>query len=523
MPNFTPDQLNAVLNRGFKGEPFPIVPVVVNRVSDPTPYYQAVSTPQNLLNLGTCSDISSGLYVIDQDLWSTDEITTEDYYNTFNSINCTVTGSFVEIKYMHDFNTQLPPRTGNSFTDEVHLGPTTLKKMGNVYLTFVYSNYDNRLHFAICYEMLVNISVIPVDPIATNVIEFISDTTWGDNLPWLYLYEQGDPDWYDVESQVPDLPEGGGGGGFYRPSDTIGFSGLPSLDILSFGIVHMYKLGSTDAQGLSAFLWSDSFYDNIIKNWQSPFDNIISLAFVPLNAEIPVTSGTISIGNVSTGVTSAKISSSLIEKDFGSINFKELYCNFADYAPYTKLKIYLPMVGVRDINPDDYMDGRCYLKCYIDIFTGTCVYQLLSQRHGRQHVVDHYQGSIRTEIPITGRNFIDAYKAVINSAASIASGNVTGTMSSLLDIKPTYQKSGSVSGSAARLSVKVPYVFFDTPQLRQGTNFRQLHGYVSNTHQKLGDCTGFVSVKYIDLSGLNAPEAVKDSILNKLYKGIHIH
>ena len=50
----------------------------------------------------------------------------------------------------------------------------------------------------------------------------------------------------------------------------------------------------------------------------------------------------------------------LYEKDFGQINLQELYRNFADYAPYTKLRIYLPGAGVRELNPDDYMDVEGY-------------------------------------------------------------------------------------------------------------------------------------------------------------------
>ena len=557
MASFTPDELNIIFSRGFEGTTGPLIPTKVDRQSYwGIPYYKPQEVPQMVLEIGDVDAFCAGSISFTRDIWFS-TVTVNAPYDPYNGAKGIRVRVFAEggqgrvnIKYLDADGNVLPAVNYDGYLQKESVG---LRYFGNVYLSLCYNTYQNEMLFGMVVDLLQDMNASML--VTLLPVVWVNGTQWTDNQPWVYWMRQNTSGYYDPEEEVPGLGEGGGGGGWYRNSDTVGFSGLPSLDVLAFGFVSMYQLTAGEMTSLATYLWSDNFIENIKKAWQDPFQNIINVSFVPLNNELTGASGTIKIGNCSSGITGNKLSKSLYEKDFGSINLKELYCNFADYAPFTKLRIYLPGAGVRDINPDDYMDGSIHLKAYIDLFSGTCVYQLLSQRHGRTHVVDHYEANIMTQIPITGRNFIDAYKSVINGVATIASGAVTGqalavpykkagarkraqreaaiqnnaidtavdTGNNLLNIKPSYEKTGSVSGSAMRLSVQTPYIFFDTPQLRQASNFRQLHGYTSNLYARLGDCTGYVSVKYIDLKGINAPDEVKERILSSLTNGIHIH
>lgn len=556
MASFTPDELNIIYSRGFEGSPGPLRPTNADRMTYyGIPYLKLQDVPQNIMHIGDVNSFVAGSITFTKDLWiSSVTATSEDAYNGAKSIRVSVDGDgtfgHVNIRYLDEDGNVLP---GVNYDGYFAKTVSDLLYAGDVYLTLCYDTRDSEILFGMgCLGVYNKNTGILIN---TLPVQLVNGTQWTPNQPWVYWMQQNTSGWYDPEQEVPEMTEGGGGGGWFRDSDTVGFSGLPSLDVLSFGFVGMYQLSTAQMASLSTFLWSSNFIDNILKAWQDPFQNIINVAFVPLNAELTGAASDIKIGNLSSGVSATKLSKSLYEKDFGSINLKELYGNFADYAPFTKLQIYLPGAGVKQINPDDYMDGSIHLKAFIDIFSGTCVYQLLSQRHGRQHVVDHYEANIMTQIPITGRNFIDAYKSVINGIATVTSGAVTGSAlavpltkataaqnamrsasavnnaidtaaggtSSLLNLKPSYEKSGSISGSAMRLSVQTPYIFFDTPQLRQAKEFKHLHGYKSNIYAKLGDCTGFVSVQYMDISGINAPDNIKQKILDSLYKGVHIH
>ena len=558
MASFTPDELNMIFNRGFEGTTGPLVPITVSRHTDQwgLSYIKCDDVPQPIVDIGEVNDFVAGSIIFTKDFWYS-AVTADAPYNPYDgavgirvSVNGDGTYGHVNIRYLDSNGNVLPQVNYDGyFAKQI----SDHRYSGHVWLALTYYTRDSEMLFSMVCTECRNSNTGQL--VTTLPAQLVNGTQWTPNQPWVYWYQQNTSGYYDPEEEVPELGEGGGGGGWYRNSDTVGFSGLPSLDILSFGFMGMYQLTTLQMSQLSAYLWSDNFIENIKKAWQDPFQNIINVSFIPLNAELTGTSGNIKIGNLDSGISATKLSKSLYEKDFGSINLKELYCNFADYAPFTKLRIYLPGAGIRDINPDDYMDGSIHLKAFIDIFSGTCVYQLLSQRHGRTHVVDHYEANILTQIPITGRNFIDAYKSVINGVATVASGAVTGQAlavplakatgaqeamrgasglnnaintvaggtSSLLNLKPTYEKTGSVSGSAMRLSVQTPYIFFDTPQLRQASNFRQLHGYKSNVYARLGDCTGFVSVNYIDLKGINAPDVIKQRIYDSLINGVHIH
>ena len=532
---FTNDEIKIITERGFEGVEFPIICTPVNRVRPSgatTGYFYVAELPtQNIIFLGSYAGfIASPQTIPVTKLWASPVtyVQSGKALNGANNIRYSMSpigtneGQLIMIYYYAD-DTLLN-------ISEFYISVTTSMRVGNfnispdepIYLNFVYNNYDGTIYPCITCSY---ISTLVGDTSRyDNVCILGSRRSFQDtNQPWEGWIHQSNSEWYSIESQVPETTEGGGGGGFYRPSDTIGFSGLPLLDIVNFGFVSLYKMGEQNMRDLANYLWSDNFFDNIVKNWQSPFDNIISIGFVPLNTELGGASTEIKIGNINTGVTGIKLSNSMIEKDFGRINFKEIYNNFADYAPFTRLKIYMPSIGVKDLNPDDYMDGAMHLMCYIDCLSGTCVYQLKSIRHGREHVVDCYTGNVLTPIPITGRNFIDAYKSVINGLSSVASGNLGGVLNAELNfLKPTYEKTGSVSGASTRYSVHTPYVFFDTPQFRQPKYFREQHGYVSHQTKRLGDCTGYNEILYIDIDDLTAIDSEKNEILSLLKSGVYV-
>lgn len=561
MASFTPEQINIILNRGFQGADGypPLIPVNSHKIYfDGISFYEYDTAPQRIYNIGDIVEWSSGNIHKSAIFWvSAVTAESEDYYN--NSVEIAVTigddgngRGTIRIQFADKDDN---PNISNY---ETTVAPTFLNGSflysGNCYLCLAFVN--GELLFTVSHELITALKYTPVRVVTAHGFTPVSPTRWVTNQPFLYWMEQNNSDFYDSESQVPPISEGGGGGGFYRSSDSDWFSPLPTLNILSYGFISQYKLSQNAAISLSNYLWSDDFIDNIKKAWQSPFENIISLAIVPLNMELPTTSSNIKIGNIDSGIPSDKLTINLIKKNFGYINLKEMYNNFADYAPFTRLNLYLPAVGIKTVNPDDYMDGELHLEANIDTFSGTIVYQLGSVRHGKKHIVDHYEGSIVTQIPITGANFIDMYKNIISGIATVTSGAMmgsalavpltkgasaaskamhtatqanniinTGTSVSngILNIKPTYEKTGSVSGSAMRLSMQTPYLFFDTPQLKQSENFRQLHGYVSNQYEQLKNCKGFTSIKYIDIQNIDLTDDEKSELEDILTSGVYIN
>ena len=393
-------------------------------------------------------------------------------------------------------------------------------------------------HFGISYIMARYMS-FPHDPedikiLSERMVHLGNQGTGIPNEPFYSWYNKNrNSGWYDTSQQNPPLLPDGGGGSFMRPTDQMGEPALPTFDIAHSDFLRLYSLTEAQFTELADYLWDPNFANSIAKNQASPFENIVACYLTPLVAELSSTAATIQIGNQNTGVSAAKISDTILRKDFGRVSFDEIYHSFADYSGFTKLQIYLPYIGKRELNPDNYMakkGGKLHLVYHIDAFTGSCVAHLISEKNGVEILVDSYNGNCNCQVPINGANYATMYQSQLNGLATMVSGVVSGNGGSLVGglnnimfAKPSYEKSGTLTGSYGRFAAKTPYVFFDTPLMKEADSFRHLHGYKSDLNVRLGDCTGFVSVKYIDLNNFTASDTIKERILTKLQQGVYIN
>ena len=322
---------------------------------------------------------------------------------------------------------------------------------------------------------------------------------------------------------TPTGGSGGGGGTYSRPDETIDIPGLPSINLADLGICSIYHVTPTECANFSAYLWTPGgFFDDIIKNMASPMENVISLQLVP---SIPFNevSAQILIGNTSSGVTGHKLLTTFYAIDCGSINVTEYYNNFADYD--TQIQIYLPFIGIRDINVNDCMAGYIKVVYHVDVFSGSCVAFIQTQvKNGAWHVIASYNGSISCSIPLSGANYMGVFNGVLGAVGGVMSGNLLGATSSLMNAKPEYQRSGNIGSMNGILGIRYPYLIFSTPQIFTASTFRQNRGYMSNLSGKLSSFSGFVSCDpdKLDLTGLNLMDEEMEMLYNILSEGIYI-
>lgn len=370
------------------------------------------------------------------------------------------------------------------------------------------------------------------------------------------------------ESIMPD--EGGGaptgdadgGGGLYDyPFGAIEVPNLPQYSVCDTGMIGLYNVTPSQMYQLSDKLWSQNFFDNIIKNFQSPMDNIISLHVVPFNI-FGGTSQNIHIGNYDTEIPSNLLSSSYYEIDCGTINLTGAYKTFADYAPFTQISCYLPMIGVVDIPPDDIQNGAINIKYHIDVFSGACVAFISAYIRGQWTVVQQHQGDMITQYPVTGADYTNYFagrigaltKAVtagallasipatggatapitggmlaqlgagsavgVAGAGAMGAGAVTGAMTA----KPQYQRTGSMTSAGGLMGVQTPYLIISKPNYIQASNFRQTKGYVSNLTCTIGDESGYLSatVNNAMLTGIECTDTEKQLIASALAEGVYV-
>lgn len=321
---------------------------------------------------------------------------------------------------------------------------------------------------------------------------------------------------------TPTGGTGGGGGTYSRPDETVSIPNLPSINIADLGMCSIYHVTTQQVADFSAYLWSmNGFFDDIIKNQSSPMENVISLSMIP-TISFNEAGAEIIIGNTASGVQGYKLMTTFYEVDCGSINVTEYYNNFADYR--TEIQIFLPFIGLRDIPVNDCMKGKIKVVYHVDVFTGQCLAFIQTYTGNAWHVTASYNGSIACQIPLSGANFMSVYNSVLSAVGSAVSGNALGVASSLMNVKPEYQRSGNIGSTAGLMGIRYPYLIFTTPQIFTPATFKQDNGYIANISGKLSSFSGYVQVdtSKLDLNGLVITEAERDLLYTLLDQGIYV-
>ena len=551
MSEFNLDELEILSQRGFKPAPgYNPVKIVKSHNISYTGYglyntQTADTAPPVLLDLGLYGNAIQGDVNGVYDCWFADQDAGNDGSPAgAKGIRATVTNPTIDGSLRVQIYVQFINEAGIALsggectiTSDVsimggHLIPLSAS---NCYLTVTYREdiTPNRLMFGLKYYGYGQSSIPPYEYhlYTPNAVLQGVEGTYVPNEPWYHwYYVLKNDNWYDPESAAKESTTGGGGGALFRDCDYVGIPALPSLDICNSNFVSLYQVSDAALSALGIWMWDPSWESSLIKNVTDPMQNIISFSAIPLSSELSVVADTIQIGNKKSAISANKLTASLIQKDMGTIDITEMGKAFYDYSPFTKLQIYLPYIGKRELNPDDYMNGKIHLVYQIDCYTGQCIAHLQAIKNGKTYVVDSYNGNVLAQYPLTGANYLSAYQASINGLMTMMSGAMSGSPASVLggamDVvtaKPTYEKSGTLTGASGRYGVKTPYVFFDTPQMIEAQNYRLLHGYPSNTYEKLSDCKGFTQIKYIDVSGIELTDAEKQELISLLESGVYIN
>lgn len=308
----------------------------------------------------------------------------------------------------------------------------------------------------------------------------------------------------------------------------------PNLGIASCGLITVYTPTLVQLQSLASFLWSGAFDpDTWKKVFNDPMQALVGLAIVPA---IPSTGGSknIRFGSVDSGVSSSYITNPFVQKDFGSVKINKDVGSFLDYTD-TKISIYLPYLGFRELSPDDVMGATLTVKYNIDVITGACAAFVHSSARG---VMYAYNGSCITNVPLTGQNFSGAIQNAVTAVASgagviagMASGAAPVTAMSAvsmlnsaanvaLNSKPSIQRSGNLGGSAGILSVQKPFLIIQRPNFAKPDNMNHFVGNVTFKTLNLGSCSGFTVVDQVHLNGISATPSEITEIETLLKAGV---
>lgn len=304
----------------------------------------------------------------------------------------------------------------------------------------------------------------------------------------------------------------------------------------------------------------------------NPMDSVQSLTFYPMDLTSVFTNNIsqnyIYFGgykyDLSQG-TARKIVYPNGYKDLGTFNLKPSFNNsYRDYEPYTKLRVYLPYIGWRNLDLKRYLNKSVTVRYYIDTRTnGLCTACLIADNL----LVDYFNGQMGVSMPITMTDYTayanaqmqtllqgataisngipSAIGSGVQAATSFAMGdkmggveNIGGGVASvgggIMDYgKTAYSLSANninsfnstSGGSSSMINQYLPQEVlfeFEYQEVDETNNASVLRGYPSNASGRLYEFSGYLQVAEIELECSGATEQEKDEIIAMLHSGIHI-
>ena len=320
---------------------------------------------------------------------------------------------------------------------------------------------------------------------------------------------------------------GTGGGNWSAPSDNINFPITPTVpDIMKTGLFSAYAMTTAELQTFGDYLWNGDFFDIIQKIASDPLDSIIGLSVFPFDLStvasesVPLKVGNATVNNLE---TVSKLQTNMKTISCGSINISHYSGNAMDYAPYTKLQIYLPYIGIRDLNINDFMNSIIKVDYAIDILTGSCCAYISTVNDGVNKVLYTFTGKMSADIPISGRNYATLVGAIstlattgalattLGGALPIAGAALLSASKMVANSQPQVEHSGNFNSHLSMNLLQTPYLIITRPRQSLPQYFNSFKGYPSNITERLGNLSGYTEVEYVHMDDF--PNATKDEIL----------
>ncbi len=339
-----------------------------------------------------------------------------------------------------------------------------------------------------------------------------------------------------LDPYSPDGPSdtGGGNGNHDKTSDPVPTSPLPSLAAADTKFITLYNPSVSELNSLAAWMWSPlCVIEDLRKLWNNPMQGILGLSIVPVQPSRAATPTTIYLGNLESNTTAYKITSQYVSVPMGFVSVAEYWGSYLDYAPYTKIEIFLPYIGTRELNTDDVMGKDIYCYYHVDVLSGACVAQLMCGNA----VLYQFAGNCASSIPITGNdwtNVINGVMSVAISTAMVATGGAVGGAASaaaavsavgsvaqnIASMKPTVMKSGSLAGGSGFLGGQRPYLIITRPNAAVPDGQNAYTGYPSWITTQLSNLVGLTYIAECHLEGIPCTTEEQDEIMNLLKGGV---
>ena len=349
----------------------------------------------------------------------------------------------------------------------------------------------------------------------------------------VHVHAYGDP-YADIDGES-ELPGGG----------SVGVPGLPGLTAVSSGVIGLFSPTPNQMKLLSDFMWTDfggtgSTEVDVLKEIvqaikrlvSNPLDYIVGLNIIPSQGLSIGSAQEIRFGFVNSGVSMPRLTNQYFTVDCGSLNF-DTVCGdtFLDYAPYSKFSIYLPYIGVKDVDANDFVGHTISVLYRGDVVTGGVTAYILKDGS----VMYQYSGCCALTVPLSADSWGTTISGAVQIATSIVAGAVSGgaagaamsaakgaasVASNPSMLSPQVAHSGAVSGSAGCMGVQYPFVIREAVRFHSTVGMNTVSGYPSYYYKKLSTVHGYTEVLDVHLNNIPATDGEIAEIETLLKGGV---
>lgn len=305
-------------------------------------------------------------------------------------------------------------------------------------------------------------------------------------------------------------------------NDGSSFGGLSNL-------VPTYKISKQALNDLGRFIWTDNAFSNIKLLNNSPIDNILSLMYMPVD----ITNGSASnviLGNIDTNISGVKLEQTMIKKTYAQFTMPRYNNGFLAFEPYTSVSLYLPFVGMTELQPKDVCGYEITIEYAFDIVCGSFGVFVYTSKGGGKTLIFTSQGECCVNIPLSSSNLSNYQASLLQTGVSligdVATKNVGGASSDIVNIATAQNKPSTFGSPSSMIGALCPsycYYIVRTPIILLPENFAHTKGYICMDTYKMSDLKGFTKLSNdVDLSGFDCTESELERLRSILTSGFYM-
>lgn len=289
----------------------------------------------------------------------------------------------------------------------------------------------------------------------------------------------------------------------------------------------LFKMTFSQVGNLITYLTGSTWQSTVTQlGLGSVFGAINKCLTVPFDVTSNFGSHTLKILGIDTNVATSGVVNHVQSIDCGTITIDRYFGDFKDYNPYTRVFVYLPYIGVNEVNCNQVMGKSLNLTYGVDLLDGSCVARLTAD--GVQ--LASYSGNCATEYPIVGKSGLNPLQSVSNLVGLNYGENLgalTGLTESLLtkggSSASTFQTVGGVAGNWGNVGVLTPFVYIERPVQSIPNSYDSSFGWTCNKYLSLNVLSGYTEVDESIHLSTTATDEEKEMLKEILTSGFYIN